>query len=100
MNQGTKVDAQSSLISKDQQHLHFIRETLPSLCMPSTPRRDETARRKERREGRREGPELQTRWFTRQDPSIPMSFRVKRNELWLFHSLLLMTAKTKKEMKT
>lgn len=38
--QGTKVDAQSSLIYKDQQHLHFIREPLPPLCMPSTPTRD------------------------------------------------------------
>ena len=70
----------------------------PSACQAH--REGTTAGRKERREGRREGPELQTRWFTRQDPSIPMSFRVKRNELWSFHSLLLVTAKTKKEMKT
>lgn len=53
MNQGTKVDAQSSLIYKDQQHLHFIRETLPSLCMPSTPTRGNC--QEEGKEGRKKG---------------------------------------------
>lgn len=46
-----------------------------------------------------EGLGLQTQWFPRQDPTIPMSCLVRRNEPWLFHSLPLMKAKNK-EMET